>query len=609
MAARRKANQTSTLDQLIAQAGDRAREAGVEIEPDEFTLEWYRQDWPARKRIFIEREIKVRDAFDKNKLKSLILNDAQVELYEASVEASADTSLEDYTLKCRRLGITTYYSADYLSDAIIDSGHHVRLVAQDPDTLRSLMRAVKSMYDHLRPEIKPQSKYNSIYDLEFNDEAKGVIGSRVSVSAVVPGQEEKGRGDTFTRLHLTEIPFWRGDPETAAVALCDAAKGGKISGESTAKGVGDWFHRKCVQGKQHLGGVRFHFFEWWWNANYQLPDARFVREGGEWFLIVGRPRLADLDEAEREAARVTTYTKEERQKQNLLIQSEMDCAEQILIFLNQKGRIEAEAQWTCDEVARRIAWRRQEIAKKGQKKFRVEYPENDSDPFTQTGGTVFDQTYTVVKCEPRSPEAGHQYVVALDPSMGIEGADPAAESVIDRTTGEQVYFWAGYKKQDAQGADCCELSDRYNDAEIVIESNMGEAAILEVERLGYGHRLYKYLDTQTQRDIDDGKISMRDAYERARPGLPMTERLKRLAVGLFEKAWREGDFKASSEGLCEEAKVFVQTGDKMGAKSGYHDDEIMCNVIGYFVVITSQVGAVGFKSSGVKQASAQARGY
>jgi hypothetical protein len=608
--ARRSNNKgTSAVDKLIAQAESRAREEGVEIEPDEYTLDWYRQEWPALKQVFIEREFKVRDAFDRNKLKPLILNDAQLELLEASLEASEDSALEDYTLKCRRLGISTYYLADYLSDAIMESGHHVRIVAQDPKTLKSLMKSLKEMYVSLRDEIRPLSKYDAKTELEFDDPEKDVTGSRVSISTVVAGKEETGRGDTITRLHLTEIPFWQGDAEIAAVALCDAAKGGKISGESTAKGVGDWFHRKCVQGKKKLGGVRFHFFAWWWNQNYQLADARFELEGDEWFLLVGHQSLDALDEDELAAARVTTFTKEQRIKENLPLQSEIECAAQILDFLKQKGHVAAEALWTCDEVARRIAWRRQEIAKKGAKKFRVEYPENDADPFTQTGGTVFDQTYTIVKCEPRAPEVGHQYVVALDPSMGIEGADPAAESVIDRTTGEQVYFWAGYKKQDAQGADCCELSDRYNDAEIVIESNMGEAAILEIERLGYGHRLYKYLDTQTQRDIDDGKISMRDAYERARPGLPMTERLKRLAIGLFEKAWREGEFKASSEGLCEEAKVFVQTGDKMGAKSGYHDDEIMCNCIGWFVVVTSQVGVVGFKSSGVKQASAQARGY
>lgn len=610
MVRRSNKKSVSNVDLLVAQADERARSIGMDIEPEEFSLAWYRRDWPARKRIFLEREIKIRDAFDRNKLKPFILNDAQVELLEASIEASADSALEDCTLKCRRLGISTYYTADYLSDAIMESGHHVRIVAQDPDTLRAIFKAVKEMHENMRDEIRPASKYSTKLELEFDDEEKGVTGSRLSVSAVVPGQEEKGRGDTITRLHLTEIPFWRGDAEIAATALCDATKGGKISYESTAKGVGDFFHRKCQQGKRHEGGVRFHFFEWWWNRNYQLPGACFVQDGEDWYLLKpNQQTLASLDAEERAAARVSTYTQADREKQNFMLQSERECAEQILLHLKRHGYVEADAHWSDLAVAAFVVWRRAEIAKKGARKFRVEYPENDSDPFAMTGGTVFDHVYLNVKCEPRAAEKGHQYVVSLDPSMGIEGADPAAVTVIDRTTGEQVHSWSGYEKQDSQGARCCKLSDEYNDAEIVIESNMGEAAILECERLGYGHRLYRYIDAQTQREVDEGKISMLDALERARPGLPMTDRLKRLAVGLFEKAWREGEFKASSEVLVEEAKVFVQTGDKMGAKSGYHDDEVMTNLIAWFVVITSYVGKVDFKSSGAKLPSASLGAY
>ncbi len=605
----KKNDSNAQLDQLVAQAGEQARAAGVEIEPDEYTLDWYRQEWPARKRIFLEREIKIRDAFDRNKLKLFILNDAQVELLESSMEASEDTSLEDFTLKCRRLGITTYYSADYLSDAIVESGHHVRLVAQDPDTLRSLMRAVKGMYDNLREEIKPASKYNSIYDLEFNDEEKGVMGSRLSVSAVVPGQEEKGRGDTFTRLHLTEIPFWRGDPETAAVALCDAAKGGKISGESTAKGVGDWFHRKCVQGKRHEGGVRFHFFEWWWNRNYRVAGARFIQEGADWYLLLPGQQFDRLDEEGQAKARVSTYTKKERDEQNLPLQSEFECAGQLLIHLIRHGYVEPDASWTDMEVAACLAWRRKEIEKKGARKFRVEYPENDKDPFAQTGGGVFDQSYLEIKASFREPEAGHEYKIFLDPSNGIEGGDPACITIHDCNTGEQVYEWDGFKKQDAQAAECCRLSDLYNGAEIGIESNMGEAAILEVERLGYGYRLYKHIPADVERDISDGKISYQEAWLRAKPGLTMTDRIKRLVINDFERDWRTGDFKCASEVLIQEAQVFVQIGNGMGAKSGYHDDSVMANACCRYLVNGSRTSPVSFKSAGQRLPSVGAKSF
>ncbi len=606
---KRKPEGPSKVDNLVAQAEQRQRDEGQRIEHEPYSLGWYREEWPARKRIFIERELKVRNAFHRNKKEDFILNDAQLELLQASLESSADPSLEDVVLKCRRLGISTYYIADYLSDAIMESGHHVRIVAHDRDTLKALMKVVKFFYNNLLLEIRPKHKYNAKYDLEFDDPEKECVNSSLSVSTVQPGDEEKGRGDTITRLHRTEVPFWKGDPETAAVALGDAAKGGKITDESTAKGVGDFFHKRYVQGRQRDSSVRSHFFEWWWNINYQIDGAYFFNAGGVWYLLKANQQFDRLDEEQRAAARLSAYSKEEKTKEGYPLQSERDCAEAILAFLKAKGYVGADDPWTHDEVARRIAWRRAEIKNKGAKKFRVEYPENDVDPFALTGGAVFDNSYLDLKAEPRGPEIGHTYVVWLDPSIGIEGADPAACGVIDRVTGEDVHQWAGYEKQDAQGKRVCDLSDQYNGAEIVIESNMGEAAILECENRGYGHRLYRDITPQMERDIKDGKMTMREAMNRARPGVNMSERVKRLVINLFEKAWREGDFKCAHQELIDEARVFVQVGITMAAKSGHHDDRIMGCAIGWYVVVTSSVGVPDFRSTGVKMGSAMLKGF
>jgi hypothetical protein len=609
MARKRTEKQPSKVDQLVAKAAERAATAGVEIEPEMYSLEWYRQEWPARKLDFIQREIKIRNAFHKNKLEPFFLNDAQRELLDASIEASEDPSLEDCTLKGRRQGVSTYYCADYFADAVVESGHHVRIVAQDPQTLRTLMRTVKAMYDNLRPEIKPASKYNSVYDLEMNDPEKGVISSRISVSTVVPGQEEKGRGDTFTRLHLTEVPFWRGDAETAATALCDAAKGGKISWESTPKGVGDTFHKRYSQGRRREGGVRAHFFEWWWNPNYRIEGARFEEHLGVWYLLKANQRFETLDNEALDKARVSVYTDEERKRLELLMQSEKSCAEKILDFLKRKGYVEAGAEWHCSEVAERISWRRQEIEKKGRKNFRVEYPENDVDCFSSTGGSIFSECSAEPTFVQREAEPGHEYKLFLDPSNGVEGGDPYSIYLFDCSTGEIVYREGGIKKQDWQGLRCCELSDKYNACEIGIESNMGEAAILEVERLGYGHRLYKHIDAQAQRDIADGKISYRDAWLKAKPGLAMGDRIKRLIINNFEIARRRGEIRGIPQELIDQERVFVQDGEKMGAKVGWHDDEVIAAAGGWYLAGNSRTGSADYISTGEKLGSAQASAY
>jgi hypothetical protein len=595
---------SSKVEALIAQADARAAEQGIEIEPEEFSLEWYRADWPARKQTFIEHEIKVRNAFHRNQIEPFILNDAQLELLEASNESYHDPSLEDATLKCRRIGATTFYLADYLSDCIMESGHDVRTVAHDPKTLKKFIKVINQMYKGLRDEIRPKPKYDSKHELAFEDEEKGVVDSQLGISNVVPGQEDQGRGDTFTRLHLTEIPFWKGDSDVAATALSEAAKGGKITYESTAKGVGDFFHKKYLQGKRQEGGVRSHFFQWWWNRNYQVEGARFRLENGNWYLGVPKKPLS-IDDL------VSTYTKEEREKQSLPLQSEKECAEAVLAHLKIKGYVEPDAEWHCDAVAQFVAWRRNEIAKKGARKFRVEYPENDVDCFAATGGCLFADCPTVVSSEVRPAYPGHLYLVVLDPSDGIDGGNPFSLKVLDILTTriEEVFFEGGIKKQDWQGRRCTEVSSDYNAAEIVVERNKGEASILEIERLGFAHRLYRYIDPDLEREIRDGKITYQEALERARPGLPMTERIKRLATDELEMDWRRGEYRPASPGFVEEAQTFIQNGEKREAKSGYTDDEIMAATIGNYIGKRSRGGMPDFASSGEKIDSAKAGAY
>jgi hypothetical protein len=340
-----------------------------------------------------------------------------------------------------------------------------------------------------------------------------------------------------------------------------------------------------------------------------MPGFRFERRGVDYYLLQAKQNFDSLSEGDADLARVSTYTAAERIEQDLLLQSEKDCAEAILSHLKVKGYVSGDATWDCNEVASFIAWRRHEIEEKGERDFRREYPENDVDPFTQAGGMVFGSSYLVVKAKYRDAEPGHEYKIFLDPSNGIEGGDPYSIEIIDCNTGEQVCEEGGIKKQDFQGRRCCELSDKYNSAEIGIESNMGEAAILEVEALGYGHRLYKHIDAQTQRDVSDGKISYREAWLRARPGLALTDRMKRLVINNFEKAWRKGDFKCASEGLIEEARVFVQNGDQMAAKSGHHDDRIMASAECWYLVENSRVGSPEHVSTGEKIGSAYLGGY
>lgn len=556
----------------------RARAQGLAAAPGAW--EYYAQDWPARKREFIENECFIASAFEGGGLRPLRLNRAQAAIYEAETAARAagETLV---VLKCRRLGVSTYFVASLLADCLFESYRHAVVVAHDPDTLRELMDAVRRLYANLRYSVRPAAKYDSKYELVIDDAERGVRDSRIRLAGVTPGREDKGRGLTVTHLHLTEVPYWLGDQRRFLTAMLDAARGGRVTYESTAGGTGDEFHRAYLAGKRPGSGFRSLFFPWWWHPHYRRAGYRIVAVDAE-----GEPRAALAPGAPPDAL-ISDYDEATRAAQELPLASERDIAERIRETLVAWGELPPDADWRADAVAERLAWRRREIERLGGRVFRVEYPEDDVSAFSDPGGGVFDPTYTVVRCAPREPEEGRRYVVAVDPALGMPGRDRAAITVVDVWSGEQVYEWASdAERQDAQAARAGRLSDAYNGADIVVERNMGEAVILELERLGYGTRLYRYVDAAAQRDVEEGRLDASEALERARPGLPMTDRIKRLAVTALEAAWRSGEFRACSEELCAEARVFVQDGARLGAKSGQHDDRVMAAAIAWYWILT-----------------------
>jgi hypothetical protein len=81
----------------------------------------------------------------------------------------------------------------------------VRIVPQDPDTEEEFRADIKTMYENLPPHLKPATKYYSDELIEIKDTVKGTINSRITTASVPPGHEAKGRGQTITDLHLTEV--------------------------------------------------------------------------------------------------------------------------------------------------------------------------------------------------------------------------------------------------------------------------------------------------------------------------------------------------------------------------------------------------------------------
>lgn len=563
--------------------------------------QWWRAHWhdPNYQRLFIENFIYIRIGDPKDpagqELCLLKLNDVQADYH-------GQVTRRDVILKARQQGFSTYILARKFSKAILFSGTNVRIVPHEKDTDDEFRNRLDVMFENLPDHLRPNTKYYSKGEIQFHDARKGVLNS--SIKIVVPSQvtkSQKGRGLTLTDLHLTEIPFWKGDQRKTLTALLAAAQHGEITVESTASGI-EWFYKVYNQGKENTGQWNSHFYEWWWTREYRVTGAKFA-EGRkkEWILLMPGETLKDvwivpsetIDEEQRAAKR----NKFDKAK---LTEDEFELTKKILAHLKTRRYVKKKAVWSCDEVAEYVAWRRRKIKdESSEEDFKVEYPSNDVDCFENTGRAVVSAKYLKVTCRPLNEGMpGHRYVIAADTSLGRQGGDPAAIEVVDIDTGLQAHSEELLISPDLLAFRLAELSDRFNWAMLAVErNNTGIATLRKLNELVEDERIYKELTMAAQRAINQGSKTYDEALAEAEFGIATTTANKSVMGVYLEEAIRNGYIGLSSEEFCTQARTVVWiSSNQWEALPGQHDDRFVALAIANYVrvqVMTQTVGFVG----------------
>lgn len=544
---------------------------------------WWRKHWTDKsvQKLFIENFIYIRSGKDENVLTRFKFNDVQDDLHE-------NWTGRDYALKARQQGVSTYVLARKFCRAILFSGRNIRLVPHDPEAEDEFWARLDTMYQNLPTHLKPDTRYYSKELMQFEDAAKGVMDSRITSLNPRPGKKKssKGRGQTLTDLHLTEVPFWEGDQRKTLTTLLTAAQHGEITVESTAQGM-EWFYSGCQQAKKGKNGYRFHFYEWWWTREYRVEGAKFIQaRSKEWILLLPGQTLKDVWKIpSKELTEIERAEKRNRFDEAKISLDEIKVCFKILLHLKKKGYAPKKAKWNCPQVAEYLAWRRDKIRDIGEKDFKVEYPENDKDCFENTGRTVISPTDAVVTCEPGEPIENHEYVIAADTSLGNPTSDPAAIEILDLHTGRQVYSEELLRAPDLLAYRLAELHEIWNRAVVAVENNnTGIATVNKLRELIEEQYIYKELTQAAIRAVEDGRKSLDEAMDEANFGIATTSANKGLMGVLLERAVRTKEIGLSNEEWCEQSKTVVwKDNTTWAALPGFHDDRFMALAIANFV--------------------------
>lgn len=374
-------------------------------------------------------------------------------------------------LKARQEGVSTIIEALIYWWTTTHKGQQSKIIAHNTDTSEYLYAMFRTFYDNSHQSFQPTTKYNTRNDITFDNEVNPEKGLKSQIDTATAENSGTGRGQTVQWLHASEVALWPKGQEIVA-GLMQAVPyiaNTAIFLESTANGIGDYFHTTWQAAKRGESTFEPLFFPWTADPEYAITP----------------PKAFKLNKAEKEL----------RKKYGL-----------------------SYAQ---------LYWRRKKMLEfvGDEKRFYQEYPLTDTEAFLASGSPRFD-TFKLQEMEMKcyeaptydlgehanqrtslpelytkklegaplkvwvTPQEAHEYIIGADVAEGIE-EDFSVASVLDRFTHQTVARFRG----DLEPADFGEylslLGKWYNQALIGVEiNNHGLTTVQRLRDIGYDN-LYR----------------------------------------------------------------------------------------------------------------------
>lgn len=219
---------------------------------------------------FAEKQLKI--ATKEGAIKSFKMNQAQHYVHERLEEQLFEQGqIRALILKGRQQGISTYVEGRFYWKTRFRKAVNAFILTHLQDSTDALFNMVKRYHDELHDMLRPATKATNSKELKFAHN-----GSSYAVSTAK--SKATGRGRTLHYFHGSEVAFWDNAETHAAGALQAVPKGNdtEVIFESTANGIGGYFHelwQKAMKGESQFIAI---FLPWFWQGEYRSePPAEW----------------------------------------------------------------------------------------------------------------------------------------------------------------------------------------------------------------------------------------------------------------------------------------------------------------------------------------------
>lgn len=386
-------------------------------------MEHWQRDFVA----FAEDCLKIRTK--SGTMSPLALNKAQKYLHERLERQRYETGkVRAIILKGRQQGCSTYVEGRYYWRSIFRIGVRAFILAHEKESTSAIYEMAQRYHDHC--PIAPSTGTSNAKELVFDRLDSGY---RIGTA----GNESVGRGTTIQYFHGSEVAFWAerntSQLSSGIIQAIPDEDDTEIIYESTANGVGNFFHHQTMRAMQGQGEFQLIFIPWYWQDEYVKP----VPEG---FLPT-----------EYEA--------------------------HLLKRFGDDGLTPGHIMWRRNKVLELTS-----PLVDGEKKFKQEYPCDVNEAFQVTGEGGFISPDAVQKARSMHAPRGNVLVVGVDPSRGGD------RFAIIRRAGRQMYkpeTHAGEINLGRAVRICRKILDEENPERMFIDAGGGADLVDRLHELGY----------------------------------------------------------------------------------------------------------------------------
>jgi hypothetical protein len=488
-------------------------------------------------------------------------------------------------LKARQMGISTLIELlAYWRTAFFPNITGL-IAAQEEDAATRIFEMFRVFYSTTPDVIRPDTEKFSVEEIRFGsrktDPGDLGLASRILTKTTALGgsrkdQQGKGRGATYHFFHGSEVAFWANPHRFMSGVTPGLHKRPNIYGflESTARGSGNWFHRrwrKAAEGwrlvKQPSGPPRWMcdgtpglwipvFLSWLEHPAYRvaIPGAGSEKELAYY--------TKHMDKEERRLVNEFGATPEQIEWRRVTLE---DMDGDLELFCQEYPAEPEEAfQSTGRRVFDMLALQRYSDAAMATEYFRGSLIRDDKDKLFRS-----EDPHGALKIW-REPKASNMYVIGADPCIGRspEG-DNACAQVLCATSDnpeeswEQVAVWCDRVDPDEFAQELLKLAEYYGTALIVCEVNgPGQTTDLMLQKANYWNRY---------RRVEYDKITNQRVLKW---GWHTNTKTRSVMVGSLKGAIREMRLKIHDPDTLEEMRDWVRIDNGRGSSKEAPSDPV-----------------------------------